>query len=243
MSSKRRTHRHGLLTVALASAAAMVGAFLVPSTSTAEEALVAGSVCEAQELKARKALRPELVIEIPAEFDKLFPSLDACRSHADAWDENNEGPRQPIPFSHKHHAGKFGIDCQYCHSGTDRSRSAGVPSVEVCMGCHAQFPAEYDEMEGIKILKQHWADKKPIEWNQVYRLPEHVKFRHNRHIQFGLECQKCHGPVETMDRVHVQPDTNWKYFVPSQTLEMGWCIQCHRKEEHQATTDCMKCHM
>jgi hypothetical protein len=98
-------------------------------------------------------------------------------------------------------------------------------------------------MEGIKILKQHWAEKKPIEWNQVYRLPEHVKFRHNRHIQFGLECQQCHGPVEAMDRVRVQPDTTWKYFVPAKTLEMGWCIQCHRKEEHQATTDCMKCHM
>ena len=60
------------------------------------------------------------------------------------------GPHQPIPFSHKHHAGEFEIDCLYCHSGTDRSRAAGVPSVELCMGCHAQFPAEYDELEGIR---------------------------------------------------------------------------------------------
>jgi hypothetical protein len=242
MSLNHGTHRRWLATAGIA-AAAVAGFLIASSASVAQEALVAGGVCEAHKLKARKALEPELVIEIPPEYDKALPSLEACLAHDEAWNENNEGPRQPIPFSHKHHAGKVGIDCQYCHSGTDRSRVAGVPSVEVCMGCHAQFPAEYDEMEGIKILKQHWADKQPILWQQVYRLPEHVKFRHNRHIQFGLECQQCHGPVEKMDRVYVQPDTNWKYFVPSQTLEMGWCIQCHRKEEHNATLDCMKCHM
>lgn len=241
MSLIRRNQRH-----AWAVCAAWIAVLLVAwsgSDAVAGEPLIASSVCEAQELKSRKALDPRLEIEIPAEYDKKFPSLDACRAHDAAWDENNPGPRQPIPFSHAHHAGKMQIDCQYCHSGTDRSRVAGVPSVEVCMGCHSQFPVEYDEMAGIEILKKHWEDKRPIEWQQVYRLPEYVKFRHNRHIQFGLECQQCHGPVEKMDRVHVQPDTTWKYLVPAKTLEMGWCIQCHRKEEHQATTDCMQCHM
>jgi len=242
MSLNRRTHRRWLVTAGTVLTAGLATCLFVVSEAAAEGALVAGSVCEAQKLKAQKELDPHLEIEIPAQFDKPLPSLDACLSHERAWDENNEGPRQPIPFSHDHHAGTFEIDCQYCHSGTDRSRAAGVPSVEVCMGCHSQFPPEYDEMEGIQILKKHWEEKKPIEWNQVYRLPEHVKFRHNRHIQFGLECQKCHGPVESMDRVFVQPDTNWKYFVPSKTLEMGWCVQCHRKEEHQASIDCMTCH-
>ncbi len=225
----------------IASALLLVASVWMSGVALAEP-LVAGSVCEAQKLKARNAADPRIEIEIPAEFDKPFPSLAACDSHDAAWDENNEGPRQPIPFSHLHHAGKLEIDCQYCHSGTDRSRTAGMPSVEVCMGCHSQFPAEYDEMPGIKTLKEHWEAKTPIEWNQVYRLPEYVKFRHNRHIQFGLDCRECHGAVETMDRVRVQEHTTWKYFVPAQTLEMGWCIQCHRKEEHQATLDCMQCH-
>jgi len=243
MSLISRTRRQWFVTLGCASLAAVASTFVVSDRSSAQDVLVAGSVCEAHELKAKRARNPRIEIEIPPEHDKSHPTLAACRAHDEAWNENNEGPRQPIPFSHKHHAGYLEMDCQYCHSGTDVSRAAGVPSVEVCMGCHAQFPAEYDQMEGIKILKQHWEQKKPIEWNQVYRLPEHVKFRHNRHIQFGLECQKCHGPVETMDRVRVQPDTTWKYFVPAKTLEMGWCIQCHRKQEHQATTDCMKCHM
>ena len=244
MSLICRTHWHWLVTtVGFALLAAAASTVVFSARSSAQDRLVAASVCEAQKLKAKKALDPHVEIEIPPEHDKTHPTLEACLAHDEAWNENNPGPRQPIPFSHKHHAGYLQMDCQYCHSGTDVSRAAGVPSVEVCMGCHAQFPAEYDQMEGIKILKQHWAEKKPIEWNQVYRLPEYAKFRHNRHIQFGVECQECHGPVETMDRVHVQPDTTWKYFVPAQTLEMGWCIQCHRKQEYQASTDCMKCHM
>ncbi len=243
MSPNRRTHRRWLVTAAVTGAAALLVAHLLASTaSAAGEPLVAGSVCEAQKLKARKALDPNLEIEIPAQFDKQFPSLDACISHDEAWNEENAGPRQPIPFSHKHHSGKFEIDCMYCHTGTDQSRAAGVPSVELCMGCHSQFPAEYDELEGIQILKKHWEEKKPIAWQQVHRLPEHVKFRHNRHIQFGLDCQACHGQIENMERVAVQDQTTWKYFVPAKTLEMGWCIQCHRKEEHQASIDCMTCH-
>lgn len=241
MSLNRRTHRRWLVTAGLLGATGLA-IYLTASASAAGSALVAGSVCEAHELKARKALDPSLEIEIPAQFDKPFPSRDACISHEEAWNENNPGPRQPIPFSHKHHAGKFAIDCLYCHSGTDRSRAAGVPSVQVCMGCHAQFPPEYDELEGIRILKDHWEKKEPIQWAQINRLPEHVKFRHNRHVQFGLDCTACHGQVRQEDRVAVLDQTTWKYFVPAKTLEMGWCITCHNKPEHQASVDCMTCH-
>ena len=239
--SSNRTNRRQLVTAGLIFAAAAAVTFF-SSSAPAEEALVAGSVCEAHKLRARQALEPGLQIEIPPEYDKEFPSYDACISHDEAWNENNAGPRQPIPFSHKHHAGKFEMDCMYCHSGTDQSRAAGVPSVELCMGCHAQFPKEYDELEGIRILKQHWEEKTPIEWKQIHRLPEHVKFRHNRHIQYGLDCTACHGQIEEMERVYLQDQTSWKYFVPAQTLEMGWCMNCHRKEEHQASIDCLTCH-
>jgi len=213
----------------------------------AGDALVATSVCEAQQLKARKAENPDLEIEIPAEFNKPFPTLAACDSHDAAWDAAAEGPLQPIPFSHKHHAGDFGIDCQYCHSGTDRSRAAGVPSVELCMGCHAQFPAEYDQLEGIRILKEHWENGKSIEWVQIHRLPEHVKFQHQAHVRTKadggpeFDCQTCHGPVERMDKLSMTPDTKfWQYGLPTQKLEMGWCVMCHR--DNGASQDCLTCH-
>ncbi len=203
---------------------------------------VATGVCDAHRLKALKAADPSLAIEIPAEFDKQFPSANACQSAVAAWDAEAPGPNQPIPFSHKHHAGQFKIECLYCHTGTDKSAAAGVPSVELCMGCHSQFPLEYDEIEGIRILKQHWEEKRPIEWVQIHRLPEHVQFRHNRHIKAGVACQTCHGPVEQLDKLYLVPDTKLGYLVPVAKLEMGWCISCHRQNHQQASQDCLKCH-
>jgi hypothetical protein len=211
------------------------------SDSDSGPALVANSVCEAQELKALQAQDPSIEIEIPADFNKMWPTLSACRSHAAAEDPEAPGPLQPIQFSHKHHAGEYEIECLYCHSGTDKSRMAGVPSVETCMGCHSQFSKEYDELEGIQTLKQHWEEQTPIEWEQIHRLPEHVKFRHNRHVQAGFDCQTCHGPVEEMDKVYMTEDTHWwPWMLPTQKLEMGWCINCHR--ENEASQDCYTCH-
>jgi hypothetical protein len=205
------------------------------------EVLVAGSICEAHELRELAAERPDVQIQIPEEFDKAYPSLSACRSHELAWDDEAPGPRQPIPFSHAHHAGQYAIPCQYCHSGTDRSGAAGVPSVELCMGCHVQFSPDFDELEGIRILKQHWEEKKTIEWVQIHRLPEHVQFKHNRHVAAGLDCQRCHGPVQDMHKLHLVPDTVWwPYGLPARKLEMGWCITCHR--ELGASQDCLTCH-
>lgn len=236
----------GLLTAALATAVVFWSGWPTPGEGAANASSgnvqVATGVCDAHRLKALKAENPALEIEIPAEFDKQWPSASACQSAVDAWDPEAPGPKQPIPFSHKHHAGQFKIECLYCHSGTDKSQAAGVPSVELCMGCHAQFPTEYDEIEGIRILKQHWEEKKPIEWVQIHRLPEHVQFRHNRHIQAGVECQTCHGAVEEIDKLHLVPDTKMGYLVPVAKLEMGWCISCHRQNNQQASQDCLKCH-
>lgn len=202
--------------------------------------LVATSVCEAHELRARQLEDPQLEIVIPPEFDRPYPSLSACRSAELAWDPDAPGPMQPIPFSHALHAGEYEMPCLYCHSGTDRAPAAGVPSVEVCMGCHAQFPKEYDELEGIRILKRHWEEGRSIEWQQIHRLPEYVQFRHNRHVAAGVECQVCHGAVETMDKLYLVSDTKWVNLLPGLKLKMGWCMTCHW--ERGASTDCLSCH-
>jgi hypothetical protein len=232
----------------LPAALAFVGAALVLASvaevpeADASEKLVATSICEAHELKARKERDPQLEIEIPAEFQQPWPTAEACRSYVAAGDPEAPGPLQPIAFSHKHHAGLYEIECQYCHSNTDVSASAGVPSVEVCMGCHAQFPPSYDsEFEGIRVLKQHWEEKRPIAWEQVYRLPEHVQFQHNAHLRVGFECQTCHGAVEEMDKLYMTEETHWwPWLLPTSKPEMGWCINCHRQND--ASQDCYVCH-
>ncbi|MBW2267825.1 MAG: hypothetical protein JRH16_04550 [Deltaproteobacteria bacterium] len=244
MSENATERRLALVLLALAVVGGVVllsGGLTSSADAGSGHALVASSVCEAQELKRRQAEDPSLEIEIPAEFNTPWPTWEACRSHTAAEDPDAPGPLQPIQFSHKHHAGDFQIECLYCHSDTDRSRMAGVPSVEVCMGCHAQFPPSYDELEGIQTLKKHWEEQTPIEWEQIHRLPEHAKFRHNRHVQAGFDCQTCHGPVEEMDKVYMTEDTHWwPWMLPTQKLEMGWCVNCHR--ENAASQDCYTCH-
>jgi hypothetical protein len=241
--SHRPPRRFLLLAVLLVAGALTV---LLPGGDpvAAKEPLRAASVCEAHALKAQKAADPGLEIEIPAEFDKEYPTAEACASHAAALDPTTPGTVQPIPFSHKHHAGEWQIDCQYCHSGTDRSRAAGVPAVGLCMGCHSQFPAEYDQLSGIQTLKKAWEDQRSIQWVQIHRLPEHVKFQHQAHVRrtdLGINCQTCHGPVETMDKVQLTSDTKWwPWALPTKKLEMGWCVMCHR--QNGASQDCLTCH-
>jgi len=228
--------------VALVGVALLISGLTRPADAGSGDRRVATSICEAHELKALKEQDPGLEIEIPDEFNQNWPTAEACLSYDAAGDPDAPGPLQPIAFSHKHHAGLYEIECQYCHSGTDRSPSAGVPSVELCMGCHSQFPGTYDsEFEGIRVLKEHWENQETIEWEQVYRLPEHVQFRHNRHIAAGFECQQCHGPVEEMDKLYMTEETHWwPWLLPTSKPEMGWCVNCHR--ENGASQDCYVCH-
>jgi hypothetical protein len=202
MSTTPRTRRFlfliGPLIVVLVGGALSFLGIGAPAAAS-DEVHVATSVCEAHELKAKAALDPRFKIEIPAEFNQPFPSREACLSHAAAEDEDAPGPLQPIQFSHKHHSGTYKIHCLYCHTGSDRSQAAGVPAVEVCMGCHLQFAPAYDELAGIRTLKAHWERKEPILWKQIHRSPEHVQFRHNRHSEkVQVQCQDCHGPVEEL---------------------------------------------
>ena len=137
-------------------------------------------------------------------------------------------PTQPIIFSHKVHAGDNEIPCQYCHVYAARTPSAGVPSVNKCFGCHQYIAA--DQPEILKVT-QYWEDQEPITWIKVYDTPDFVHFTHKRHIQAEVECQECHGPVETMDVIERQG-----------TLRMPWCVSCHTEKETENGRDCYTCH-
>ena len=139
-------------------------------------------------------------------------------------------PEQPIDFSHKVHAGENEIPCQYCHTEARRSISAGVPPVSKCMGCHADVATERPL---IRKLTEYWENDEPIPWVKVHDLPDFVHFTHKRHVSAGIECQTCHGPVETMDRVYVSDVA---------PLAMGLCLNCHKEHEVENGLDCWTCH-
>lgn len=123
-------------------------------------------------------------------------------------------PVQPIPFSHRLHAGEMGIDCRYCHFNVERSSAATIPTTEVCMNCHSVVKKDSPLL---KPLRDSMASGKPIQWVKVHRLPDYAYFDHSRHIHGGVSCVVCHGRVDQMDVVHqVKP------------LSMGWCLDCHR---------------
>ena len=161
-------------------------------------------------------------------------------------DSSDKGPVQPIPFSHKIHAGEDEIPCEYCHSFVEVGPNPGIPSVKKCMGCHQHIigrDVEYDfDGKTINIkneiakVREYWANKEPIPWVQVNSQPGYVHFTHKRHIKRGFECAQCHGDVANMDQVH-----------EVHRMNMGFCIQCHQenaKDEHELAhlRDCLTCH-
>ncbi len=160
-------------------------------------------------------------------------------------DDELSGPEQPIQFSHAVHATKLGLDCRYCHSTVDVSQHATIPAVSVCMGCH-QYVAKGSSPgseEEIAKLRGYYERGETIAWQKIHNLPEHVQFKHFRHANAGIECQTCHGPVETMNRVWLTPDTVLRpssAYLPAAKLEMGWCMNCHL--ERGASDDCAACH-
>lgn len=137
-------------------------------------------------------------------------------------------PEQPIPYSHELHAGQYKINCQYCHATASESRHASVPSLNICMNCHMTVKVD---SPWIQKISQAYNSGQSIAWQKVHLLPDHVRFDHSAHIQKGKACQECHGPVETMPVVY-------QY----ESLSMGWCVNCHRKPENNAPTNCSTCH-
>ncbi len=144
-------------------------------------------------------------------------------------------PVQPIKFSHQLHAGLNKIDCQYCHTGAYTAKNASIPSLNVCMNCHNYVTASekyagktspeimkiYTAMDYNEETKQYGTNTKPVEWIRIHNLPDLAYFNHSQHVAVaGIECQKCHGPIQSMEEVY--------QYSP---LTMKWCINCHKATE------------
>lgn len=197
----------------------------------------------------------------------LIPRVAAMRLPGD---HRGFEPVQPIAFSHRLHAGELAIQCLYCHSGAERSRYAGIPAASTCMNCHRFITAKRADVRAEEELakKEHRKPRaivspeiqklytalaldakfrrdprKPLQtvkWTRIHRVPDFVYFDHRPHVAAGLECQKCHGPVETMERARQEA-----------SMTMGWCVNCHRGRDGtvargvpvRASADCSVCHM
>lgn len=123
-------------------------------------------------------------------------------------------PEQPVPYSHRLHVQKLGMDCRYCHSNVESSPEAMLPATQTCMGCHASIRTQSARLAPVR---QSWETGEPIAWVRIHRLPDHAFFDHSVHLSAGVGCASCHGRIDQMDVVR-----------QDQPLSMAWCLECHR---------------
>lgn len=175
------------------------------------------------------------VISLVLVFGGVKSCWDACFRIGVYYDwktQKGYKPQQPIKFSHKLHAGDNEIACQYCHSTVEKSRHAGIPTVNICMNCHKGISTgpQYKEKEIAKIYEaagwdasnqKYTGKQNPLKWIKVHTLPDHVYFNHSQHVVVGkIDCATCHGNLKEMT---VAEQKN--------PLTMKWCIDCHRNTE------------
>jgi hypothetical protein len=129
-----------------------------------------------------------------------------------------EAREQPVPFSHAHHVGGVGVDCRYCHTTVETSGFANIPPTKTCMNCHSQI---WNKSETLEPVRASFRNNTSIEWTRVHDLPDFVYFNHSIHVNKGVGCETCHGRVDRMG-------LTWQ----ENTLQMSWCLDCHRAPEN-----------
>lgn len=123
-------------------------------------------------------------------------------------------PHQPVAFSHALHVEQLGMDCRYCHSAVERSWFSNIPDSATCMNCHNQVLKDDPKLA---LVRESAQSGRPLPWVQVHKVPDYVYFNHAVHVNRGISCVECHGPIHQMDEVyHAKP------------LSMGFCLECHR---------------
>jgi hypothetical protein len=142
----------------------------------------------------------------------------AAEVNRSPWITNARVPReQPIQFSHERHVAGNGIDCRYCHTSVEDSSFAGIPPTKTCMNCHSEI---FSNSPFLAPVRDSFANSVPIHWTRVHDLPDFVYFNHSIHVNKGVGCTTCHGPVDRMPLM-------WQ----ENSLQMEWCLDCHRRPE------------
>jgi len=137
-----------------------------------------------------------------------------------------EGPEQPVPFSHKKHAGTLKLACKMCHPSPDPGESMTIAPLATCMACHAAIKTDSPAIQKLAAAARN---NQPIEWVRVYRIPSFVDFSHRAHLAAGNTCEDCHGKVVERERLYREAN-----------LSMAGCLECHRLKK--AGMDCSFCH-
>ena len=135
-------------------------------------------------------------------------------------------PVQPIPFSHKAHAGKLKLACATCHPNPDPGELMTIAAAVDCMRCHDTVKSESAAIRKLAAFAKNGRD---MRWARVGQLPSNIIFSHKDHLKAGGTCAECHGPVAEREQLAAEKD-----------LSMAGCMSCHRAR--RASLDCNYCH-
>ncbi len=159
-------------------------------------------------------------------------TLLACLVAAGSCEGGSVG--QPIPFNHRIHAVKAELKCESCHEYVFEKPFAGLPRVEICIGCHEEDLTKNPAAKPhIATIRRHAKAGTEIPWVRLYRLPATVYYSHRRHAKIArLPCATCHGDIGQRERPPDEPI--------ARTLEMSNCMDCHARSGVE--NDCAWCH-
>ena len=167
----------------------------------------------------------------------------------------NEGPEQPIAFPHTKHVQELGLDCTFCHRTVAKEASASIPSVEFCVTCHKIIG---DNSEEIAKLRSYNTNEKPIDWQRVHRVPDHVHFVHEAHIRFfsgsknvvnKVDRNKVSSQIALDDAMKIYPNTKVGEIIDVKESQV--CMTCHgdvgnmtkvKQIRPLKMADCVNCH-
>jgi hypothetical protein len=135
-------------------------------------------------------------------------------------------PEQPIPYSHKQHVA-LGLQCRVCHVNPDAGKLMTYPPTSLCMGCHQGIAKDRPSIQKLAAFAE---SGKPVPWVRVYQVPDYVYWQHGSHLEAGISCADCHGPVAERDVIALETNV----------VKMLGCVTCHDKR--QVFTDCGACH-
>jgi menaquinone reductase, multiheme cytochrome c subunit len=136
---------------------------------------------------------------------------------------------QPVQFNHQKHVKDVGLECASCHEYFATGEHSGLPSLELCEGCHSEaLTKSSEEQTLLKLI----ASKPQPAFHKLFRMPDHVRYSHRRHVTAGgLPCETCHGGIA---------ETTAPPPVALTRITMDTCTNCH--VERGVRTDCTACH-
>jgi hypothetical protein len=110
---------------------------------------------------------------------------------------------------------------------------AGIPSVQVCAGCHIPggAPLIAADSAGVQKLIAYWREQRPIPWERIYKVPGPRPVPAHAARQRRARVPGVPRPVETMqeieDTVYGSRCDGLVHQLPSRARSRTDCFVCH----------------